>query len=153
MRKLFGLAAAMLFTLFSLNVAAVSDRATEPEAEAMVKKAIQFYDKVGKEKAVAGFNKSPGPFVDRDLYVTVYTPDGVALSHVNPKMVGKNMMELRDADGKYHIRERLEASKTAPSGWQDFKFYNPVTKKIEPKRMYWEKHDGLVFACGAYKAL
>src|SRR6185437_9471293 len=95
---------------------------------------------------LAEFSKSPGPFVDRDLYVTVYTPDGVALSHINPKMVGKNMMELRDADGKYHIRERLEAAKHAGDGWQDFKFYNPVSKKIEPKRMYWEKHDGLVFA-------
>ena len=32
------------------------------------------------------------------------------------------------------------------------KFFNPMTKKIEPKEMYWEKHDNLVFACGAYKA-
>ena len=153
MRKIAGLAAALLLSLFAFAAAAASDRATEPEAEAMVKKAIQYYDKVGKEKAMAEFSKSPGPFVDRDLYVTVYTMDGHALSHINPKMVGKNMMELRDADGKYHIRERLEAAKHANEGWQDFKFYNPVSKKIEPKRMYWEKHDGLVFACGAYKAL
>jgi signal transduction histidine kinase len=152
MRKLFGGVAALLFALFSLNVAAASDRATEPEAEAMVKKAVQYYDKVGKEKALAEFQKSPGPFVDRDLYVTVYTMDGMSLSHINPKMVGKNMMELRDAKGKYHIRERLEAAKTQDSGWQDFMFYNPVSKKIEPKRMFWEKHDGIVFACGAYKA-
>lgn len=27
----------------------------------------------------------------------------------------------------------------------------PVTRKVEPKRMYWEKHDNLVFAAGAYK--
>ena len=152
MRKLAGFTAALLLALFSFNAAAASDRATEPEAEAMVKKAIQYYDKVGKEKAMAEFSKSPGPFVDRDLYVTVYTMDGHALSHINPKMVGKNMMELRDADGKYHIRERLEAAQHGASGWQDFKFYNPVSKKIEPKRMYWEKHDGIVFACGAYKA-
>ncbi len=152
MRKIIGLAAALLLSLSVFNAAAASDRASEPEAEAMVKKAIQYYDKVGRDKALAEFQKSPGPFVDRDLYVTVYTMDGVALSHINPKMVGKNMMELRDADGKYHIRERLEAAKTGTSGWQDFKFYNPVSKKIEPKRMFWEKHDGIVFACGAYKA-
>jgi cytochrome c len=152
MRKIAGLAAALLLSLFAFNVAAASDRASEAEAESMVKKAIQYYDKVGKEKALAEFQKSPGPFVDRDLYVTVYTMDGMALSHINPKMVGKNMMELRDANGKYHIRERLEAAKHASTGWQDFMFYNPVSKKIEPKRMYWEKHDGIVFACGAYKA-
>ena len=46
--------------------------------------------------------------MDRDLYITVYTMDGVALSHINPKMVGKNMMDLRDPTGKYHIKERME---------------------------------------------
>jgi signal transduction histidine kinase len=152
MRKIAGLAAALLLSLFAFNASAVADRATEAEAEAMVKKAIVEYDKVGKDKALAEFQQQSGRFVDRDLYITVYTMDGIALSHINPKMVGKNMMELRDADGKYHIRERLEAAKTGTSGWQDFKFYNPVSKKIEPKRMYWEKHDGVVFACGAYKA-
>ena len=152
MRKIAGLAAALLLSLFAFNASAVADRATVAEAEAMVKKAIVEYDKVGKDKALAEFQQQSGRFVDRDLYITVYTMDGIALSHINPKMVGKNMMELRDADGKYHIRERLEAAKTGTSGWQDFKFYNPVSKKIEPKRMYWEKHDGVVFACGAYKA-
>jgi cytochrome c len=117
----------------------------------MVKKAIAFYKKNGKEKSMTEFVKNPGPFVDRDLYVTVYSPQGDALAHINPKMVGKNMLDLRDADGKYHIKERMDASKKADSGWQDFKFFNPVSKKIEPKRMYWEKYDNLVFACGAYK--
>lgn len=124
---------------------------TTAEAEAMVKKAIAYYKKNGKEKSLAEFQKKPGPFVDRDLYVTVYTLDGNALSHINPKMVGKNMMDLRDADGKYHIKERLEAAQKGESGWQDFKFFNPQTKLIEPKRMYWEKHDNIVFAAGAYK--
>ena len=152
MRKIAGLAAALLLALLSFNAAAAPGRGTEAEAQGLVKKAIQYYDKVGRDKALAEFQKKPGPFVDRDLYVTVYTMDGMSLSHINPKMVGKNMMELRDADGKYHIRERLEAAQHGASGWQDFKFYNPVSKKIEPKRMYWEKHDGIVFACGAYKA-
>jgi cytochrome c len=108
--------------------------------------------KNGRDKAIAEFLKTPGPFVDRNLYVTVYTMQTDALAHINPKMVGKNMMDLRDADGKYHIKERMEAAQKADSGWQDFKFYNPVSRKIEPKRMNWEKYDNLVFACGAYKA-
>ena len=131
--------------------AAKASYGTTAEAEAMVKKAIAFYKKNGKEKSLAEFQKNPGPFVDRDLYVTVYTLDGTALSHINPKMVGKNMMDLRDADGKYHIKERLEAAQKGTSGWQDFKFFNPQTKVIEPKRMYWEKNDNIVFAAGAYK--
>ena len=151
MRPFIAAVASLWLAFFSLQSPA-ADTGTLEEAEALLKKAVAHYDKVGREKALADFVRTPGPFVDRDLYVTVYDMEGNSLAHINPKMVGKNMMELRDADGKYHIRERLEAAQHGASGWQDFKFYNPVSKKIEPKRMYWEKHDGIVFACGAYKA-
>jgi cytochrome c len=151
--KIAALIVAFVVAAFSFHAAAASDRASEPEAEAMVKKAIAYYKKNGREKALAEYMKKPGPFVDRDLYVTVYTLQADDLAHINPKMVGKNMMDLRDADGKYHIKERMEAAAKGDSGWQDFKFYNPVSRKIEPKRMYWEKYDNLVFACGAYKAV
>jgi signal transduction histidine kinase len=149
MKLIAGLAAAL--ALFALDAAADATRGTEAEAQAMVKKAIQHYDKVGKDKAMADFSKSPGPFVDRDLYVVVDAMDGLVLAHINPKILGRNMIDLRDADGRYQIRERLDAARNGVSGWQDFKFFNPVTRKIEPKRTYWEKHDNLVFACGAYK--
>ncbi len=146
-----GFVAALLFALVSLAAFAASDRGTEAEAQALVKKAIQYYDKVGREKALAEFSKSPGPWVDRDLYLTVYNMSGVCLSHVNARMVGKDMMELRDADGVYITRERVKAAAAAPNGWQDYKFYNPVSRKVEPKHMYWEKHDGIIFASGAYR--
>ena len=152
MKRLYAALAAFALALFSIPGLADNSRASEAEAEAMVKKAVAYYKKNGREKAIAEFQKNPGPFVDRDLYVTLYTMNADALSHINPRMVGKNMMDLRDADGKYHIKERMEAAQKANSGWQDFKFYNPVSKQIEPKRMYWEKYDNLVFACGAYKA-
>ena len=128
-----------------------ADRATVGEAEAMVKKAVEFYKKNGRAVALAEFSKTDGKFVDRDLYVTVYTLDGQCLSHINKVMVGKNMWEQRDIDGKYFTRERLIAAKSEASGWQDFKYFNPLTKKIEPKRQYWQRYDDLVFATGAYK--
>ena len=153
MKKLIAGLASLMFAICALQAhAADTNRATEQEAEALVHKAIAYYKKNGKEKSLADFSKSPGPFVDRDLYVTVYNEAGDCLSHINPKMVNKNMMDLRDGSGKHHIRERMEASRKASSGWQDFTFFNPVSKKIEPKRMYWEKYDNLVFAAGAYKA-
>jgi cytochrome c len=154
MKKLFALFTTLMF---AANVAvaqapaAPASYGTVKEAESLVHKAVAFYKKNGKDKALAEFQKNPGPFVDRDLYVTVYSLDGVALAHINPKMVGKSMMELRDPTGKYHIKERMEAAAKGNSGWQDFQFFNPVSKKVEPKRMYWEKNDNLVFAAGAYK--
>lgn len=152
MNQLFAAIASLALGLLSFPADAALDRASTQEAEAMVKKAIAYYQKHGKEKAMAEFVRSPGPFVDRDLYVTVYNMQADALAHINPKMVGKNMMELRDADGKYHIKERMDLVQKQGKGWQDFKFYNPVSRRIEPKRMYFEKYDNLVFACGAYRA-
>src|SRR6516164_7777188 len=120
--KIYAALAAAL-ALYAFDAAADATRATEAEAQAMVKKAIQHYDKVGKDKAMADFSQSPGPFVDRDLYVVVDEMDGTVLAHINPKIVGRNMIDLRDADGHYQIRERLDAAKTGTSGWQDFKFF------------------------------
>ena len=151
MKNLIAAVAGLWLAVFSLHSLAAGEHGTLQEAEALLKKAVAHYDKVGRDKALPDLMRSPGPFVDRDLYVTVYTLNADALSHINPKMVGKNMMELRDADGKYHIKERMEAAQKGNSGWQDFKFFNPVSKQIEPKRMYWEKYDNLVFAAGAYK--
>ncbi len=151
MKRLFAMLTSLALGFVGFNVQAEAEqRATTQEAQAMVKKAIDYYKKNGREKALAEFSKPAGPFVDRDLYVTVYNMNADALSHINPKILGKNMMELRDADGKYHIKERMEMAQKQSSGWQDFKFFNPVTKKIEPKKMYFEKYDDLVFACGAY---
>jgi hypothetical protein len=150
MQKLMMLMAAFA-AAFSFNAHAAADRGSAAEAQALVKKAVAYYQKNGREKSIVEFQKQPGPFVDRDLYVTVYNMQGDALSHINPKMVGKNMIDLRDADGVYLIRDRVEAAKKGESGWQEYKFFNPVSKKVEPKRMYWEKHDNIIFAAGAYK--
>jgi len=139
---------------FSFNTFAEDvKRGTSAEAQAMVKKAIAYYKKVGKDKSMPEFCRLDGPFVDRDIYVTVVAMDGFEWAHINPKSVNKNVLDLRDADGKYLIRERLDAAAKASSGWHDFKFFNPVTRKVEAKTSYWERVDDLVFASGAYKPL
>ncbi len=151
MKRMLAWLAAITVTTLSFAACAATPYGTTAEAEALVKKAVAYYQKNGRDKAIEEFRKSPGPFVDRDLYVTVYDMKGDALAHINPKMVGRNMMDLRDTDGTYIIRDRTAAAQKADSGWQDIKFYNPVTKKVEPKRVFWHKYDNLIFAAGAYK--
>ncbi len=148
-QRAFAWLAVFALALAGLRAYAV-EYATPAEAQALVKKAIAYYQKNGKDKALAEFMRQGGPFIDRDLYVTVYTMDATCLAHINPKMIGKNMLDLRDPDGKFLIKERVDAAKMTTSGWQQYKFFNPVSKRIEPKRMYWEKHDGILFAAGAY---
>jgi cytochrome c len=150
MKRLFAVAVSLALGMLSLQAGAANESGSLQEAEAMVKKAIVYYQKHGREKSMAEFSRSPGPFVDRDLYVTVYTPQGVPLAHINPRLVGRDLMDLRDPDGKYIVKERMEMAQKQDKGWQDIKFFNPVSRKIEPKRVYFERHDNLVFACGAY---
>ena len=118
----------------------------------MVKKAIAYIKADGKEKAFAEISNSKGQFIGRDLYVTVYDLNGKCLAHgVNAKMIGKSLIDLKDIDGKAFVKERIETAKTKGKGWQDFKFTNPISKKIEPKTMYCEKHEGIIVGCGIYK--
>ena len=139
-------------TLACASVAAQASNATAAEATAMVKKGVAFIKSNGKDKAYAAFDDKAGPFVDRDLYLTVYGMDGTVLAHgANAKMIGKNLIDLKDIDGKPFVKERVELAKTKGTFWQDYKFTNPVTKKIEPKSMYCEKLDDTVVCGGIYK--
>jgi signal transduction histidine kinase len=124
---------------------------TEEEAKALVKKAIAYVKEVGKEKALAEFSNLKGKFIDRDLYIFVYDLNGTVLAHgQNPKLIGKNLYNVKDADGKEYVKERIELVKAKGSGWQEYKFMNPLTKKIERKRAYVELYQDMIIGCGAY---
>jgi len=125
---------------------------TATEAEALVKKAIQLIKADGREKAFAEINNKKGKFVDRDLYVFVYDMSGKCVAHgFNQKMIGKELAEMKDPDGKFFVKERIEIAKTKGSGWQDYKFTDPITKQLEPKSAYVERVENLIVGCGVYK--
>jgi len=151
--KIKALIACAAFIAITSTSAHADDKATKAEAEAMVKKAVAFIKQNGPEKAYAEFNNKKGAFVDRDLYVVVYGLDGKCLAHgANEKLVGKDLSEAQDVDGKYYVKERMELAKTKQSFWQDYKFTNPTTKKIEPKQMYCERLDNTAVCGGIYKS-
>jgi len=129
-----------------------SEHATADQAVAMVKKGVQFVKTAGKEKAYAEFTSKTSKFKEKDLYLVVYGLDGKVWAHgQNERMVGKVVIDLKDIDGKEFVRERVELAKSKPNFWQDYKFTNPVTKKIEPKQMYCERLDETVVCGGIYK--
>jgi len=134
------------------SLAAQANNATPAEATAMVKKGVAFIKANGKDKGYSEITNKAGPFTDRDLYLVVYGLDGTVRAHgANEKMVGKNLIELKDIDGKPFVKERVELAQSKGTFWQDYKFTNPVTKKIEPKSMYCEKLEDAVVCGGVYK--
>lgn len=134
------------------NAFATGANATAAEATAMVKKGVAFIKASGKDKGYAEISTKGGQFTDRDLYLTVYGLDGTVRAHgANEKMIGKNLIDLKDVDGKAFVKERLELASSKGTFWQDYKFTNPVSKKIEPKSMYCEKLDDAVVCGGIYR--
>ncbi|ARN21625.1 cache domain-containing protein [Piscinibacter gummiphilus] len=142
--------AAALFAAGAVH--AQTGNATAEQATAMVKKGVAFIKANGKDKGYAEVSTKGGQFTDRDLYLVVYGLDGVVRAHgANEKMVGKNLLDLKDVDGKPFVKERVDLAQSKGTFWQDYKFTNPVSKKIEPKRMYCEKLDDAVVCGGIYK--
>ena len=134
--------------------AAAETKATAAEATAMVKKGVAAIKAGGKDhdKLFSEVTAKDAKWVDRDLYLVVYGMDGSVKAHgANAKLVGNNLMDMLDIDGKPYIKERIDLAKSKGSFWQDYKFTNPTSKKIEPKSMYCEKVDELVACAGIYK--
>lgn len=150
MKKVLGLSIAILF-LASVSAAMAQDKGTASEAKAMVKKAVAYMKEVGKEKAIAEFSNPKGKFIYKDLYVFVIDMDGVELAHpFTPALIGKNLMNMKDADGKAYVKERTSIAKEKGSGTIDYRWSNPHTKKVEKKQAYFEVVDNMIINCGYY---
>jgi len=124
----------------------------QDKAVKMVHDAIAHFQKAGKDKAFAEITNKKGRFHDGELYVFVYDMSGNVVAHgQDATLIGKNLLDTADAGGKYFVKERIALVKEKGEGWQDYKFKNPVSGKIEDKTSFVKKHDTYIFGCGVYK--
>lgn len=73
------------------------------------------------------------------------------LAHpVNESFVGKDFYHVQDPEGKYFIKEIVDTANNGGSGCVEDKWFNPATKRVEPKTVYFEKVEGMIFCCGVY---
>jgi signal transduction histidine kinase len=152
MKKGIILAVIGLVLICGVSMSFAADAGTKEEAVALVKKAVEFIKANGRDKAFEEFSNPKGKFVDRDLYIVVYDLNAKCLAHGQKKsMVGKDLIDFKDTDGKEFMKERVALMKANNTAWQDYKFMNPVTKKIEPKSMYLEKFEDIIVGSGIYK--
>ena len=126
--------------------------ASQKEAKALVEKAAAFVKANGKDAALKEFSKAKGQFDKGELYVFAYDMNATIVAHPkNAKLIGKNLMDVPDTDGKLFRKEIVETAKTKGAGWVDYKYLNPETKKVEAKTTYVLKVGDIVLCCGAYK--
>lgn len=144
--------AAATISLVMAGTATAADQGTTAEAEAMVKKAVAYVKANGAEKAYEEFTNGKS-FKDRDLYIFAYDLTGKNLAHgANAKLVGKDLIGLKDPTGKLILPPLIEMAKTKGKGWSEpFKFRNPVSEKMEDKVIYLERVGDTFVGCGVYK--
>lgn len=155
MKSLLSMQKFFLVALLNLMLAASAFAAgpTKDEAKALVEKAVARIKEVGTEKAFAEFNTNPGPWVKGELYILAYDYQGKNLVlGSNPKMNGKNLWDAKTPDGKMVVQEFVNIAKTKGTGWFDYQWNNPETKKIADKSTYLAKVPGMdaVIGCGIY---
>ncbi len=117
--------------------AQAQEHGTKEEAKALAERAAAHIKSVGAEKAFNDFTNDKASWNKKDLYVFVNSIDGTTLAHGgNEKLIGKNMVELKDQNGKPFIKDMGEMARTKGAGWVDYDWVNPQTKKVAGKTSY-----------------
>jgi len=148
------------YTLISLFLACVftaslahAAPATPDEAKALAEKAAAHMTAVGPEKAIADFNDANGGFVDRELFVVVYSPDNkIVGSYGVPVLNGKDATTLKDVEGKEFGKDIIALAKSQGSGWVSYRMTNPATKKIAEKTSWVIRVGDYIVFVGAFKS-
>lgn len=146
-----------LFAFFALSLVFVSASqaaVSADDAKALVDKAVAHVKQVGAEQAFKEFNDPNGAWVKGELYILAYDYQGNNLVlGANPKMNGKNLWDIKSPDGKFVVREFVDLVKAKGTGWVDYQWSNPESKKIENKTTFVTKVPGMdaIIGCGIYK--
>lgn len=120
------------------------ERGTREEAKALNEAAVAHIKKVGAEQAAKDFATDKARWMPKDLYPFVQDFSGVMRFHLNDKMIGKNFSEVKDASGKEFAKEMLSVARSPKaSGWVDYEWTHPVSKKIEDKTSYIQRVPGM----------
>ncbi|WP_299375041.1 cache domain-containing protein [uncultured Kiloniella sp.] len=150
MKKIVSLFTTLLVVAFTFTAQAEDKKTT---AENLVKAAIAHYKEAGQEKAFADFSVKGGEFNHGEFYVFIQSVASNELVYhgANVKLIGKNLMALKDPTGKEFVKEFTVNTKANGTAWTEYQWVPPETKKIAPKVAYSELYNDLIFVVGYYK--
>jgi signal transduction histidine kinase len=144
--------AAALSCAFAMGAATASE-ANEKDAVALVEKGVAFMKANGKDAMIKHINSKDPEFYKGELYLHMRdAKNAIMLAHpVNPTLIGKDLIDVPDTNGKMYRREMVQLAASKGKGWYDYTYKNPVSGKIEPKTTYMVKVDDVVLEAGIYK--
>ncbi|GAB3375503.1 cache domain-containing protein [Massilia agri] len=149
--KLTATAAALCLALAATP--ALASGPTEKDAIAMVERGAALIKAKGKDEMIRKINAKDADYVQGELYIDMRDlKTGIVLAHpINPSIVGKDLTDVPDANGKKYRREIIELAAAKGKGWVDYQYKNPTSGKIEPKTTYIQRVDDVVLEAGIYK--
>jgi signal transduction histidine kinase len=93
--------------------------------EHVVDRAASLVTEQGKN-AFDRLRDKTGPFVFMDTYVFVISPEGIELVNADlPSLEGRNLIDLKDLQGRPVIREEIDAAMKLGSAWLDISWFKP----------------------------
>jgi signal transduction histidine kinase len=109
-----------------------------------------------KGKAAFGvLRDKTGPFMFLDTYIFVDMPDGTELVNgAFSGVEGKNIMDFKDVNGKYLVRDYINLALKNGAGWMKYFWPKPGSDKPFEKHTYVKKvnygGETFIVGCGAY---
>lgn len=123
----------------------------ESDARAMCERGARFMERYGKAKLIERINARDPEFNRGTLYLAMRDLQGLTVAHPTRALIGKNLLDVPDADGKAFRHEMLAIARGPGSGWVNYKFRNPVSGKVEPKTTYVLRAGDVALEAGVYK--
>jgi uncharacterized protein len=120
--------------------ASVAEFGTRDEAIAMVRRVQEKFRKDGPDATFRAINAKT--WVDRDLFPWVYRlSDGTNMANaLFPALRGRQLIELKDQDGKFITQEWIRIAMTPPyHGWSNYRWPNPVTNTADDNSAWIER--------------
>jgi cytochrome c len=103
---------------------------------ALVDKAAALIESKGKS-IFPEFKKQGSEWLAEETYIFVADLKGTILMHpANPELETKNLLDLKDANGKTFMREFVETAKNKGSGWVNYLWPKPGEKSPAKKSSY-----------------
>lgn len=148
--KLFAcLAGFFLFGFYSLNAQTITPQMVVDHVD----KAVQYILDQGEEKAFKDLTDPNGKWVKGELYVFIYDLDGNIVAHLNKKLVGKNLMRVKDVKGNVFAADFVRTAKSDKGeGWTEYWWPKPNEKTASPKASFIKRVPGkdLLVGVGVY---
>jgi len=136
-RMITGLAAFVFLFTLGAGLSAAEEKATKEECMAKAKEAAALIKEVGIDEAKVKLGDPNGSFVWKDSYVAIEDFDEVMITHpMVPKMVGKSMKGIKDANGKMFNAEFIQIASGPGEGWVTYMWPKPGSKEPSAKSSY-----------------